>query len=106
MSLLIWTLFISIALIIALIWYKNFENSKGGVIFAPVFRNRINNFIEYQTKILVNQKNIISETVLRKVSEIPHYINIILHKVWRKVSKKIDGYFERLRGHRNIVKTN
>ena len=104
MSLSFWILSISALLIIALIMYKGFENSKGGVLFAPLCRKKADDFVEMSTDVLKDVGENLSKKASMKLREYPHHINVLLHKLWRKISDKVDGYFERLRGHHNIVK--
>lgn len=99
-----WMLIGSGICILGLISYKGFESTRGGVLFAPLFRKRLDNLVENSGEILMGYEDGFSKHIQNSLNQLPHKINILLHGGWKKISKKVDGYFERLRGHHNIVK--
>jgi hypothetical protein len=101
---LIWFLGISFVVLTTMVLFRAYEIKKNKLIFSIEFRNKIDRIFLKMFSKSINFYHNQSLKLKNLFQKIKHRIHEKLHLAWRKLSDKVDGYFLRIRGRRNIGK--
>jgi hypothetical protein len=104
MEILIWILILSIAVMVIMITYRGVEISTGRKILSDSSREKADDITtKFLRKLWVFAKKIKNE-LDSFIRSVPEHLNVWLHKIWKKISVKIDKYFDRLKGRHGTGK--
>lgn len=103
MTYLIWTLAISFVGIVLMISCRFYELHSNRLLISISTRAKGDQKILTFCRKSIILFNRIYQKVLNQVDQLPKFISSWLHFLWRKISDRIDSFFERIKG-RKIIK--
>jgi hypothetical protein len=91
----------AILFIFGLNWY---ENKKGINLISSEFRLKSDNFFKNKISFFVKAWVKIHDYLRKALKDLPHKTAHFIHEIWKKVSVKIDKYFEKIKNAKKFDK--
>ncbi len=101
---LIWFFGISLVVLTTIILVRNYEIRKNKLIFSNDLRDKVDGISLRIISKIINFFSNQSIKIKRLFLKTKNVIHEKLHLAWRKLSDKVDGYFLRIRGRKDIGK--